>query len=213
VAAIGLEHLRCEVVGRAANCTLLFALVEDLGCKTEVTDLETHTIGQEEVAQLQVAVDDFARVHILHCFDQLVDVVASFDFMQALAALDKVGKRLVGANIEHDVHVLFVFEVAVEAHHILVIERAMNLDLTRQLLTGLGSREVSFGDHFESPCQILVIFSLDRVDSAHFVALGEASFSKEAPTLVANKLARFFSVFRVQWLHFLLDSLYKSNKT
>ena len=46
------------------------------------------------------------------------------------------------ANVEHDIDVLFVFEVAIEAHNILVLERAVNLDLAGELLTSFASSKV-----------------------------------------------------------------------
>ena len=52
------------------------------------------------------------------------------------------------ANIEHDINILFVFEVAIEAHDILVWEWAVDLDLWGQLLASFTLGESCFGDHF-----------------------------------------------------------------
>lgn len=54
-------------------------------------------------------------------------------------------------DVEHDIDVLFVFEVAIEAHNILVLEWAMNLDLAGKLLTSFASSKVRLWDDFESP--------------------------------------------------------------
>lgn len=82
--------------------------------------------------------------------------------MQALAAPDQVTQRLVVANIEHDVNVVFVFEVAVEPHHVFVVERAVDLDLAGELLAGLRAGQVCLGNDFEGPGQGTVLFGLDR---------------------------------------------------
>jgi len=79
---------------------------------------------------------------ILHSFNELVDVVSGFEFVKALASPDQVAKGLIMANVEHDVDVLFVFEVPIEAYNVLVDERAVDLDLTGELLTGFASSEV-----------------------------------------------------------------------
>ena len=88
---------------------------------------------------------------ILDSLAELVDVVASFHFVESLAALDEVRQRLILANIQHDVDILSVLEVAVEAHDVLIVERSMNFDLTGQFLTSLGPCQVGLGDHLERP--------------------------------------------------------------
>ena len=90
MAAIGLQNLRCEVVGSATNCALLLALVENLGCEAKISNLQSHIISEEEVAELEISVDNFARMHILHGLDQLLDVESSLNLMKALATFDQV---------------------------------------------------------------------------------------------------------------------------
>ena len=77
-----------------------------------------------------------------------MNVVSSFDLMQALAALDQVRKRLITADVEHDVDILFVFEVAIEANNTFMIQRAMNFDLACQFLAGFGPSEIGLGNDF-----------------------------------------------------------------
>ena len=61
-----------------------------------------------------------------------------------------------------------------------MMQRTMNLDLAGQFLAGFGPGEIGLGDDFEGPSEIFVLLSLDWLDSAHLVALGEATLSKEA---------------------------------
>ena len=61
-----------------------------------------------------------------------------------------------------------------------MMQRPMNLDLAGQFLAGFGPGEIGLGDDLEGPSEIFVLLSLDWLDSAHFIALGEATLSKEA---------------------------------
>ena len=96
-------------------------------------------VSKEQVSQLEVAMDDFLGVDVLDGLHQLVDVVAGLDLVKLLMALNQVCQGLIGADVKHDVDILFVLEVAIEADDVLVIKRPVNLNLTRQLLSGLGS--------------------------------------------------------------------------
>ena len=149
----------------------------------------------------------FTRVDILHAKDELVDVVASLDLMKALATLDQIRQRLVAADIEHDVDILFVLKVSVEARNIFVVKCAMNLDFTGQLLAGFGPGEIGLGHDFESPCEILMIFSFNWIDTLDLVAFGEATLAKESQALVSDDLAGLVMVFGVQRFDFLFDDL------
>ena len=96
-------------------------------------------VSKEQVSKLQVAMDDLLGVDVLDGLHQLVDVVAGLDLVKLLTALNQVCQGLIGADVQHDVDILFVLEVAIEADDVLVIKRPVNLNLTRQLLSGLGS--------------------------------------------------------------------------
>jgi len=146
-------------------------------------------------------------VHVLDTFDQLVDVVAGFDLVEALTSLDQVRQRLVIADIEQNVDIFFVLEVAVETYDILMVQRSVNLDLTCQLLSCLCPCQVGFRDDFESPCGSLMLLCFDWLNPAHLVALGEATLSKEAASAVFDNLARLVVVFWVHRLNFLFNNL------
>ncbi len=42
------------------------------------------------------------------------------------------------ADVQHDIDVFLVFEIAIEAHDILISQRPVNLNLARELLPGLS---------------------------------------------------------------------------
>ena len=137
--ALGLEDFWSQVVRGSANSTLSFTLVEYLGGQSEISNLERHVVSKEQVSQLEVAMDNLLGVDVLDGLHQLVDVVAGLDLVKLLAALNQVCQGLIRADVQHDVDILLVLEVAIEADDVLVIKRPVNLNLTRQLLSGLGS--------------------------------------------------------------------------
>ena len=164
-------------------------------------------VSKEQVSQLEVAMDNLLGVDVLDGLHQLVDVVAGFDLVKLLAALNQVCQGLIRADVQHDVDILLVLEVAIEADDVLVVERPVNLDLTSQLLAGLSSRQIGFGDDLQGPRHIFVLLSLDWLDPADLVALGEAALAEEAASLIGDDLAWLVVVFRSKRLYFLLNDL------
>ena len=149
--ALGLEDLWSQVVRGSTDSTLSFALVENLGGQSEISNLESHMVREEQVSKLEVAMDDLLGVDVLDGLHQLVDVVAGFDLVKLLTALNQVCQGLICADVQHDVDILLVFEVAIEADDVLVIERPVNLNLTCQLLACLSSCQIDLRDDFKSP--------------------------------------------------------------
>lgn len=90
MAAVRIEHLGRQVVGRAADCFLFFTWVENLGSESEVADFKLHALGEKEIAEFEVSVDNFLCMDILAGFHQLVDVVARFYFVQSLSSSHKI---------------------------------------------------------------------------------------------------------------------------
>lgn len=84
--------------------------------------------------------NDLLLVHILDALHKLIDVISSLNLMQSFAPLDQIRKRLILTDIKHDIYVLFVLKVSIEADNILMIQRSVNLDLAGELLSGLSSR-------------------------------------------------------------------------
>lgn len=62
VTLLALKHLRRYIVGSTANCALSLAIELQLGRKTKVTNLDLHLLVKEEVAKLEISVDDAMTV-------------------------------------------------------------------------------------------------------------------------------------------------------
>lgn len=115
-------------------------------------------------------------------------------------------------DVEHDVDVLFVFEVSVKTDNKLVCKRPVDLNFAGQLLPGLCSGEVGFRHYFESPGLVLIFFSLDGLESTDFVALCESSFAQKALSQIFDNFALFGRVIWVDRLAFLLYDLSSVSK-
>ena len=118
------------------------------------------------------------RVNVFHCFDELVDVVASLHLVQSLPSLYKIREGLILADIKHDVDVLLVLKVAIEPYYVLVVQGTMNFDLAGQLLPCFCSRQICLRHNFECPRFSLVLLCLDWLESAHLVALRKTTLQQ-----------------------------------
>ena len=58
-------YLGCYVVGCAAKRSLPLSIVVQLGGQAKIPQLDLHLVVEENVAQLQVPVDDFVLVQVL----------------------------------------------------------------------------------------------------------------------------------------------------
>lgn len=123
--------------------------------------------------------DDLARVNILNASDQLINVVASLEAVHALASEHQVAQRLVVANVEQNVDVVFVFEVAIESHNVFMVQTSVDLDLAREFLTGLATGEVLLGNHFEGPSHVPLLLSLHWAQPLDLVGLGKPSLQTQ----------------------------------
>jgi hypothetical protein len=179
VAIFILKHLRRKVVRCSADSLFAFSFIVDLGSEAEVSNLKLHPLGEEQVSELEISVDDLVLVNVFHTLDELLDVVASFELVKTLASSHQVTKGLIVADVEHNVDVVFVFEVAVEANNVFVTQGAMDLDFTSQLLTGLASGEIRLADDFEGPSFVFVIVGLDGCNPADFVCFSEATLNRK----------------------------------
>ena len=88
------EDLGRDVVGRAAERLLALAVVLEPRGQAKVADLELHVVVEEEVAQLQVAVDDALPVQVLHAQQQLAHEVARLRLRDRLAPLVQLHQTL-----------------------------------------------------------------------------------------------------------------------
>ena len=78
--------------------------------------------------------DNTMGVQILESIDNLLCVAFDLQFMQSLAALQKLVHALVLTQFKQDIHILTVFEKMKELSDICMLDRPVNFDFTHQLL-------------------------------------------------------------------------------
>lgn len=132
--AVLLQDLGGDIVGRAADGLLDLALVFDPGGEPEVADLGVHLVVDEDVAQLEVPVDDGLRVDVDQGLDHLLDVYPGLVLGYPLPPLDQVLQRIVPTVLEQDVDILAILEGLDELNDVLVLEGPVNLYLDQQLV-------------------------------------------------------------------------------
>jgi hypothetical protein len=81
---------------------------------------------------------------------------------------------LVLAELQENVYILSIFEEVFEAHNVIVMKTAMNLDFRHQLLFSTRLSEGSLGNNLGGRDSLSLKVS-------EFIALSETTFSEELP--------------------------------
>lgn len=100
------------------------------------------------------------------------------------ASLDELHQRAIRTQLEQNVDIVLVLEKSLKSDEVGMTKRHVNLDLVQQLLLGLGANERRLANHFASVVS-------PTVETDHFVAVGEASFTKEPASVVLFDRAAF----------------------
>lgn len=74
------QYFWCNVVRCSAKSFLSFAFVFDACGETEISNLYVKLIVEEQIAQLQIAMNNLIVVKIFHTAHDLMNVIASFVF-------------------------------------------------------------------------------------------------------------------------------------
>lgn len=128
-----LHNLRRDIIWGPTQSPFLLIAKLELGGQPEVADLEIHVLVEEDVAHLEVPVDDPIAVHVLEGRDDLEHEVPGLLDGELLPLLDHLAECFVNAELQDDVDVLGVLEDAVELDYVLVVQGFMNLDFGKQL--------------------------------------------------------------------------------
>jgi hypothetical protein len=73
-----------------------------------------HFVGEEEIAEFEVSMDNSIGVHILNCYKQLDQVRLDLKFGEPFSSSELLIHGLVGAEFEQDVDVVIIFKVVLE---------------------------------------------------------------------------------------------------
>lgn len=127
------EHLGRDVVGRAAHRLAALVVARQFSGKPEVAELDLHVLGQKQVAQLKVAVDDFVLVQVLHGAPNLHQVHSRLELRDFASPPQQFVKRFVAADFKQNKHVLLILEHVLEADDVRVAQRLVDVDFTHEL--------------------------------------------------------------------------------
>ena len=107
--------------------------------------------GEEEVAELEVSVDDVQRVDVFDSFRELQTVVSDLIDRELFFFLQRQVHFALVAVLEQDVEVAGVLEAGQVLHHVLVLERPVDVDLSLQRAqhARLAFRRVLLVDHLQ----------------------------------------------------------------
>ena len=111
-------------------------------CETEVANLDVHVLVKEDVAELEVTVDDLMSVHVMACANELDHVESGLGFREAFPPAEHIHERAVVAELECHVDVVFVFEAFLETNDVGMLQGLVNLNFCIELRGIQAEREV-----------------------------------------------------------------------
>lgn len=188
------EDFRCDVVGRAADGAFLFAREFEFGGETEVAKFDFHAVADEQVAELEISVDDSICVEVLECLDDLNGVAKGFEFGDALATLDELVEGLMRAEFEENVDVFMIFEDVLELDDVGVMQALVDFDFGYEFLPSTVLHERVLWDDLRG-------HDFPRFDVRDLEALCETSLSEQRASLVL-----FDCALAVDHLDFFFDN-------
>lgn len=172
---VAVNDLGSDVVGSAADGLALLVGAGQAGGQTKVSDLDVEVLVEEEVAELEVAMDDVDAVHVSDGVKELLHVVLDLRLRESLPSLDHFVHGLVLAQLEEDVAVDLVLEEVLVLADVVVLEAAVDLDLGLQLLPCPGLDEVGLGNDLDGVVPV-------GVEAGAPVHLGESTLAEKPPS-------------------------------
>lgn len=172
MAGLALEDFGRNIIRSTANCPLLLPVKIKLGGEAEISELDLHFVVQEEIAQLEVTMDNAMRVQVLQSVDYLCSITLNFQFVKSFSTFKQFVHALVLAKFEQDVDILTVLEEVLEVADIGVLDAPVDLDFTHELLFGAALRQAGLLNDFGCVHE-------GGVGIYEFVAFRKAALAKE----------------------------------
>lgn len=131
-----------------------------------------HVIVEEDVAELEIPVDDLVLVEVLDPQEDLLHEVSGLRLGDGLSPLVQLHHGASAAELEDDVDKVVVLEVAEELDDVDVVEGLVQGDLLGHLLPLVGLDQQRLGHD-------LAGHDLAGLDILELVALGEAALEED----------------------------------
>lgn len=113
-------------------------------------------MGKDYVFELQIAVNDFMLMHVLHsCYNLPGDHGGSL-LAEALLGLEEFEKRPVACQLQQKVEIVLICEEIVQADQVGMVQKCLHLHLPHQLrhrfcvLFSIPAEKIRFPNHFQS---------------------------------------------------------------
>lgn len=168
------QYFWSHIVGGATDGLLPLLWRFQPSCQPKIPHLEFHVLGDEEISQLEVPVQDASLVQVLEAGKNLPQVVANLWLQQGVSGLPDVGQGLSTAKLQKNVYVVSILKVVREAHDMAVLQVSVQFNLVQDLLALMRLGDTTLRDDF------------DRVGAAGLcvgglVAAGEAPLPNKRP--------------------------------
>lgn len=191
-----LQNLRCNVVGcatqrRSSDGVHVFA--SDKQCsQAEITNFGIHMRVEEDVAHLQITMNNAFSMHVLDGTSDLDGVEARFGFGQTLSSFNHVHQRTVGAKLEDKIGAIGEGKGAVKLDDVLVSHLGMDLKFCLKLIHA----SVDPTPSAEQICSYLLLhlwghLALDDLESMALVGRLLEAFIANSKTSFAKKFSNF----------------------
>lgn len=109
-----------NVIWSPTDRLLALSRILDQCGKTKVSDFDIHVRVQENITELQVAMDDLVGVHVMTPADKLDHKEARFRLSKAPTATQQVHEGTVGTKFQSHIYIIVIFETFVELNDIRV---------------------------------------------------------------------------------------------
>lgn len=108
----------------------LFALAWffNKGSQTKIPNLDIHVAIEEQISELEIAMDDLVGVHIVAGANDLDEEKTCFGLGVSFSAAEHVHHAPILAKLERHVDVVIVFKTFLKTNDIGMLEGAMELD-------------------------------------------------------------------------------------
>ena len=110
---LGRQIVRCATHGSSTNCAVV-VLGKKQGSKAKIADLDVHVLVEEEVAGLEIAMDDVSLMQVLDGATCLDHESTNLGHGEVLALLDRISERAILTQLQNNISTRVEGEGAVE---------------------------------------------------------------------------------------------------
>ena len=111
-----------DIIWGAADSLLAFARILNQCGQTKVADLDVHVLVKEDVAKLEITVNDLMCVHVMTRADELDHEEASLRLSEAPTSAEHVHEGAIMTELEGHVHIIIVLKAFLEPDDVRVVE-------------------------------------------------------------------------------------------